>query len=755
MKWLTSHWFIGFSLLALILTHYATSEPLIERLRLNTFDLYQRLQPRDPDAHKMMAQPVIIDIDDASLEALGQWPWPRNQVAELVDRLIEYRTAVIGFDVVFAEPDRTSPQRIANIISGLSDEMREDLEKLPSHETIFADALLKGRVVLGQVGVHEATDLSTLESKVNFAVLNKRPLAGVNPETTKGYLRQYRGVVRNLPEHEKAAAGIGLFSTQPDDDGIYRRVALVERVGDVIYPSLSLEMLRVALGGKDDYLIRTFPNGSIKDIVVKTQNKKNNFIIPTDVYGRVWVYYANYAPSDPIYISAKDILLAETPEQKQELTQRLGGRLAIIGTSAVGLKDIRATPINGSLPGVEVHLQLLQTILSNTHLTRPQLANWLEIGMITLGGIMMILLTPHLSAVWVFMFAATQIAIQVAIAWYYYTEKLVLVDVSYPSLSIAAMFLTLGYLNYMREERERRQVKHAFSHYVSPALLENLAADPSSLKLGGETRNISIMFSDIRGFTTISEQFDAEGLTSFINKFLTPMTNVVLEREGTIDKYMGDCIMAFWNAPLNVKDHEIKACHSALEMLEAVKNLNITLEAEAKEAGRKHIPINIGVGVNTGDCCVGNMGSNQRFDYSALGDDVNLASRLEGQSKTYGVNTVIGENTYQKVKDHFAIVQLDLLQVKGKTEPVLTYGLLGDEAMMVDTAFKKAQEQNGQMITHYRNREWDKALKAAKAMAEAMPELAVLRDLYIERIEEYKNAPPPENWDGAYIATSK
>jgi adenylate cyclase len=315
----------------------------------------------------------------------------------------------------------------------------------------------------------------------------------------------------------------------------------------------------------------------------------------------------------------------------------------------------------------------------------------------------------------------------------------------------------------MREEAERKQIRNAFGHYVSPALLEELANNPDKLALGGETRHLTVLFSDIRGFTTISERFNAQELTRFINSFLTPMTNVILSSKGTVDKYMGDAIMAFWNAPLTDPDHPKNACRAALEMQVAVKALNTKLAREAAcvepdsdDPNRRHyMPIQIGVGINSGNCCVGNMGSEQRFDYSALGDDVNLASRLEGQSKTYGVDIVLGENTYQEVKDDFATIELDLIQVKGKTEPVRIHALLGEKAMREDETFIAVKAKTEQLLAAYRMRDWDSTEALAKQLAKLHKPLTDLSRLYLLRIAEYRKNPPPEDWDGAYIATSK
>ncbi|MCK4939231.1 MAG: adenylate/guanylate cyclase domain-containing protein, partial [Rhodospirillaceae bacterium] len=309
------------------------------------------------------------------------------------------------------------------------------------------------------------------------------------------------------------------------------------------------------------------------------------------------------------------------------------------------------------------------------------------------------------------------------------------------------------------------QTRDAFSKYLSPDMVESVAADPSKLKLGGDQRNMTLLFCDVRGFTTISEQFDAVGLTALINKLLTPLTNVILEHQGTVDKYMGDCIMAFWNAPLDDEDHIYNASISALLMIGEMGPLNDRLEAEAIEEGRKHIPLKVGVGLNTGECVVGNMGSDQRFDYSVLGDTVNLASRLEGQSKTYGMNIVLGSTTNAAVKDRLATIDLDFIQVKGKTEGIYIYGLMGDADVKDSPDFIKLQSKIHEAIEAYRQQRFDEAtamFKEIRALGDGGHKpwklevtLDILCDLYDERIAEYKVNPPSADWDGVFIATTK
>jgi len=751
-KLLFSHSFLGTLMLALLLSGYFMA-PFAEDLRNKTFDLYQRIAPRQPEPEKMPVPVAIIDLDDATLNEFGQWPWPRSLLAELVDKLMQYNVSVIGFDMVFAEPDRTSPHQIVEQSKDLPENLKKELVALPTHEALFAEAIRRGRVVLGQVGVAQETDLSKLVRKVQFGVLS----GNSDAPDPRNFLTSYNGLVGNLPELEDAALGLGMFSSTPDDDGIFRRVSLVDRVGDVPYPSLALEMLRVAMGGKDDYQMTGDTEGKVKEVIVRTADRKKPYRIPTYQNGKVWVHYAQYNTSDPIYISAGDVLKGTVKDPEN----RLRGALAVIGTSAMGLKDLRATPLSGAMPGVEVHAQLLETILTGAHLTRPDEVKIAELGIILVGGLLMVLMLPRLNAITTFLLSAVLIGASVAMAWHYYTTQRILMDASYPALSIFSMFLVLSYLNYMREERERRQIRTAFSHYVSPAVLGQIAAHPEKLQLGGETRHITIMFSDIRGFTTISERFNAQELTRFINGYLTPMTDAILSVKGTVDKYMGDAIMAFWNAPLDDAEHALNACRAALAMQEAVKALNEKMRKDAEsgtnesENRRHYMPIGIGIGLNSGPCCVGNMGSNQRFDYSALGDDVNLASRLEGQCKTYGMDIVLGENTAIEVKDKVAMIELDFIQVKGKTEPITLYALMGDEAFSRTDIFLDMHGRMDKLLQAYRAQQWDNAISMAQQMAEAHPTLKDLAGLFVYRCKEFKEDSPGKGWDGVFVAKSK
>jgi len=408
------------------------------------------------------------------------------------------------------------------------------------------------------------------------------------------------------------------------------------------------------------------------------------------------------------------------------------------------------------IPGVEVHVQLIESALHKAWLSRPNYFNAAEMGLILVGGLLMIILVPWAGAKWTMLLFLLVAGGAGASSWYLFSEQRLLFDAGFAVISILLLYTTLTYTGYAKEEANRRQVRNAFAHYLSPDMVEKLAEDPDKLALGGEMRDMTLLFCDVRGFTTISEQFDAVGLTSLINKLLTPLTNAILDRQGTVDKYMGDCIMAFWNAPMDDAEHARHGCLSALAMLAEMEPLNARLEKEAAEEGRKHIPLKVGLGLNSGPAVVGNMGSDQRFDYSVLGDTVNLAARLEGQSKSYGVNVVLGQETYDQVPD-LATIELDKIQVKGKTIGVNIFALLGDDEMARNPDLIELKRHHQAMLDAYRGQDWAKARKKiaeCRILCEPYA-LDELYDLYESRIAEYEVDPPAPDWDGTFIATTK
>ena len=399
-----------------------------------------------------------------------------------------------------------------------------------------------------------------------------------------------------------------------------------------------------------------------------------------------------------------------------------------------------------------------EQILDQDFIRRPDWAVGAEIIYMLIIGLALVFLLPRIGALACAFAGSAVVAGALGFSWYAYDAQRLIFDAVYPSVAVLGVYLSSSLINVMRTEAEKRQVRGAFSQYLSPALVEQLAQHPDRLQLGGETREMTFLFCDVRGFTAISEMYKAnpQGLTLLINRFLTPLTDTILAREGTIDKYMGDCIMAFWNAPLDVSSHADHACASAMAMFEELEDLNDERRGEAAAAGEDFLPLNIGIGINTGECVVGNMGSKQRFDYSVLGDAVNLASRLEGQSKTYGVGTVVGPETAEQVDGRFATLELDLIAVKGKEEAVQIFALLGDASYAASHEFNALREVHDQMINTYRAQDWGRAetlLQQCRACTNG--KLDELYMLYEQRIAEYRADPPGSEWDGVYIATSK
>src|SRR6476620_7242746 len=692
LSWLgrrfTSARALGVVLLFALMFLRVTDPGPLEELRLRAFDIFQVIKPRDAKSRPV----VIVDIDEQSLQKLGQFPWPRTRIADMITRLTKLGAAAIALDVVFSEPDRLSPALAADVYRDLDDETRNKLRALPSNDQIMADAMRPSRVVLGQTG------LPTVQPEPDVQL----PSAGVAAlgGDPKRYVYEFPGLLRNIPILENAAAGRGVFSIRTERDGIVRRVPMVVQAQGNVLPSLSFETLRVATGSST-ILIRMDAAG-IKGVALP------GFEMPTDRNGQLWIHFA---PHDQArFVSALDLLEGRvTPD-------RVSRRLVLIGTSAAGLLDLKTTPNDPVMPGVEVHAQVLESILSNSMLSAPNYAVVTELGAAFVLGVAIIALAPILSPIYLLLFGIGFIALLVGTSWYLFAEQKLLIDFTFPLMSSLLIYLTLVFTNFVKEQAQRRQIRSAFGQYLSPTLVEQLAQSPEKLVLGGEARDMTIMFSDVRGFTTISEIYkdDPQGLTALMNSFLTPLTNAIIDRKGTIDKYMGDAIMAFWNAPLYDPTHELNACEAALDMLERVERLNREREAAAKANGTLFIPINIGVGINTGRCVVGNMGSDLRFDYSVLGDSVNLASRLEGQCKSYGLPIIIGSRTANAAKDKFALLELDFIAVKGKKEPEVVYSIVGRNDLANSGRFQRWRELNMNMLSRYRSRDWTGALAQSK-----------------------------------------
>jgi|GEM_PF-81885 len=794
---------IALSVLVLGMMGRVYDLPWVEWVRVKAFDVYQIIEPREP----AQGLPVgIIDLDEKSLFEIGQWPWPRTVIADLLNRLADAGAGGVAFDIIFSEHDRTSPNLIADSVRGLDGETINKLKSLPSNDDVLAAAMRRIPTVVGQIGLQTPLTEGQLPPTKRSVI---QGVVGSGTGYPFGFIKPaYKTFMGNVPELENSASGHGIFSVGEEPDGVVRRVPLISRVDEEIRPALSIELLRVALGGSIVFVRRD--DAGISNIAIQRKGRPG-YEIPTDSNGRIWVHYALPDPfntpdnSGRLYISASDIIQGKVDPK------RLAGKLFFVGTSAAGLLDIRATPVSPRQPGVEVHANILENIITATnsrvdrreaikaagiatiqengwdpkspeyqefvqnlnnemlqvvdydfYLKYPPIANSLELAMILFAGLFMIVFIPRLGPMLTLAGIVVAGTALVGGSWYLFSEHMTFLDVTYPGVVTMALYSVLTFANYTREAAEKKQVRGAFAQYLSPALVEQLAEDPDRLQLGGETKEMSFLFCDVRGFTAISETFKSnpQGLTVLINRLLTPLTNAILSRQGTIDKYMGDCIMAFWNAPLDVANHSIHACDSALAMFRSLDILNEERRLEDEAAGVPHLPLNVGAGINTGECVVGNMGSEQRFDYSVLGDPVNLAARLESQSKNYGVKIVLGPKTGEEAAAAgFGVLELDLIQVKGQSVGVRIFSLMGDPSFASDADFTAIRVKHEEFISEYRSQHWDSAdelMAECRNMARTQNlDLDVLYDMYAERIEEYREVPPPINWDGVYVATSK
>ena len=747
---------VGFAMLIALLALSRLDPYPVEFLREKSFDIYQQIKPRPlPKPEDRLV--TIIDIDERSLREVGQMPWSRKTMAELVASLHNYGVGVTAFDIVFAEPDRMNPKGVVDALVGIDDEVRDKILKLESNDEIFGRMVAQANVVLGQAGYW---DLLPNEAGKPFRKsVAVRKMSKGTPEPTE-FLTSVPTLIRNLSVLEKSTKGVGMFSLNPSIDGIIREVPLVTKHDGHLYPALSIEAIRVGFG-VSTLMAEVNPFGiSAIGVAPKSKVKPKGLKIPTNEKGMVRPYFAPHDQS--MYVSASDVLNGTADKSK------IAGKIAFIGTSAVGLLDIRSTPIDPIIPGVEVHAQVVENALAidrdlgavvsaDWFLKRPKLIKGGELILVALGGLLMIIIAPMLGATRSLAVFVVLSGSAVGGSWYLFAEQRVLLDATFAVISTFLLYSTLTYMSFTREEAAKRQTRDAFSKYLSPDMVNVVAENPEQLKLGGDSRDMTLLFCDVRGFTTISEQFDAQGLTSLINKLLTPLTNVILERKGTVDKYMGDCIMAFWNAPLDDAEHAKHGCLSALAMLAEMDPLNARLEIEAKEEGRKHIPLKVGLGLNSGECVVGNMGSDQRFDYSVLGDTVNLAARLEGQSKNYGVRVVIGYTTWMQVPT-LATIELDFIQVKGKTEGVRIFALVGGEDMAQDEHFIAFKAKVDEMLAVYKSQDWDGAkalVNEARVEGEPYDIDETFYTLYEDRIKAYEETPPGADWDGVFVATTK
>lgn len=749
------------------------------------FDQYQRLKPRQVDPS---APVLVVDIDVRSLQALGQWPWPRTEMAALTERLTQLGAISIAYDVVFAEPDRTSPERVVQSWRKYDPTAEARLDQtLRDHDAVFGGAIAEAPVVLGVV-LNNDPDGSRPPTRAGIS------WSGSDPRPV---IPNFASANVNLPILSHSASGVGNFSLGNERADVIRRVPLLTRVEDQIVPTLALEAIRVGFQAGSILVKSNDASGELGATGAGIASMRvGPMEIPVEADGGLYVYYSgNSVERASRVVSAADILADEIPEA---VAAKVAGKVIFIGTSAPGLLDLVATPFEPAAAGVNVHAELAEQIISQffqtdridwraelikalpelsgeeaeaarakiaeldaeiarfsepIFISQPDWGTGVERLFILLMGAVASLLLAYNRTALAGVAAAVGAAGVASASWFAFDLSGFLLGPVYPALGVFLPWGTLTVYNYVRADRDKKAVRNQFAHFMSPDVIDEIAEDPERyLTPGGDQRDLSIMFCDVRKFSTITEKMTPQQTILFINEFLTPLTDVIIRNGGTIDKYMGDAIMAFWNAPRKSPLHMEQATLALFQFKDALVEINrrfLTLGFPE---------IDIGVGVNTGPCAVGAMGSKMRLDYSCIGDAVNLASRLEGITKQYGLWNCIGNNTAKGVAHAFALIEIDAVAVKGRSRPETIWTVAGEADMLADPTYLALRDAVAEGMAAYKAQDWDRAEDAYRRAAGFELDAyspAGLVEVFMERIAEYRRNPPPEDWDGVYVATAK
>jgi adenylate cyclase len=707
----------------------------IDRLGMLLFDSYQRAAPRPYEP----APVRVVDIDEESLRRLGQWPWPRTDIARLTERLSQAGAAVIAYDIVFSEPDRTSPARIAERLrrDGQQGAALASLAQLPDNDAKLAEAFAHAPVVGGYFLVQSGGGPPP-GPKAGMAVAGS---------ALQGAVPRYRKAIQSLPQLRDAAAGAGFVTLPGEDDSIVRKAPLLALAGGQILPSLSLDAVRQAQGA-GAIVVKT-SDGSGEGGGAAGQPvalKVGQFEVPLTADGAMWVHYTR--PQAERTVPAWKVL--EGGMSDAQMQETFGGMIVFVGAGAIGLRDLVSTPLGTRDLGVMVHAQAAEQMILGKFLMRPDWAPGLERALLLVLGIGMAMALPRMGAVRGAALGGVLVAGMIGGSWLGFTQRGFLLDPTWPVLGLVLVYLTETALTYYREERRRAYIHDAFDRYLSPELVKRIAADPGRLELGGEERDMTVLFCDIRAFSRVSEKLDPRQIVSFLIAFLTPMCDILLARKATIDKFIGDAIVAFWNAPLDDPEHQANAARAALDMARRLEALNRD-PPQGWPGG-----VRIGIGINSGLCCVGNMGSAQRLSYSLIGDTVNLASRIEGLTKYYGVQIAIGSALAANLQG-FALLELDRVRVVGRDSPETVHALLGDESVAAGSDCAALVAIQAQFLTAYRMQDWQAARAKLEQLVPLAPAFGLepLFAIYADRIAALANHPPQDGWDGIFIAADK
>lgn len=721
---------VSLALLLVVAVHAAGVYRLgaIERLDAWLYDAWLHLTaPADMDERV-----AILDIDEASLKAIGRWPWNREVMRTLVDRLFDdYHIASLGFDVVFAEPDTSSGLGVLRELAqtelagvpGLATRVETLAPKL-DYDARFASALRDRAVSLGFYFIpagFEAGQAGQLPDPALPADAFKPLVLG---EEAVGY-------GANLARFQQAAPIAGFFNMKADADGTARRMHLVARHGGAYHVSLSASTLNAAFGGEPYAAGVERKTGGFEPWIDVAGMR-----IPLSADGSVYVPYRRGSPF--AYISAVKVLRGEVPASQLE------NRILLVGSTAPGLSDLRVTPFSSTFPGVEIHANLIAGMLDGTTRHTPPWAKAAILAAVLVAGLLLLVTVLRFSP-GVGLGAALLLGTGLIGAYAYSWQQNWVVPMAAPLLTVFGLYALNTAWGFFAETRNKRQITRLFGQYVPPELADEMSRDPTHYTMEGQSREMTVLFSDIRGFTDFSEKLSPTELSAVLNAYLSKMTAIVQQHHGTIDKYIGDAIMAFWNAPVDVPDHATRAVAAALDMLAAVPGINQDF------AARGWPEVKIGVGINTGRMSVGNMGSEFRMSYTVMGDAVNLGSRLEGITKQYGVALLVTQATVDADPVH-RYLKIDDVRVKGKQLPVAIYEPLGRKEALSPEVEADAQAFS-EAFAAYQAQEWDRAEAALTALRDRAPRK--LYDVYLERIAHFRDAPPPEDWDGVFVFTTK
>ncbi len=675
---------------------------------------------------------IIVDIDEKSLQQYGQWPWPRYLVALLLEKIRQRGARAIGLDILFAEPDRTSPRRIKRELKrflGIDVAFEGLPPQLQDNDQIFAQVLSHPAYVLGYFFTFaKGPSRSPPTTSIPSPTINIVRKAGAPSE--KKFLLRATGALLPLKILLSHVHACGFFNTQPESDGILRATPFVIWYKGRVYPALSLATLLQALGGKSAVL-KVTSNG-IESI------KIGNTVVPLDRGGRFWIDFLGPARTLP-YISAADIL-----EDKVKVRD-IRDKIVFVGTSATGLMDLKSTPVDPVYPGVEAHATIVENILRGNFITRPDWAPGAEFLAILISGILLTLLIINLRPLWVSILTLSAITGMWIGAQHLFNGAHIFLSPSLPILNMGVIFSFLSLEKFFWAEREKRFYRSAFSQYVAPQIVEEIIKSPDKLRLEGEEKEVSILFSDIRGFTSISERLSPTQISQLLQEYFSPMTEVITTHKGTLDKFIGDAIMAFWNAPLDVSHHQLLAVKAALGMTTTLFKLNRHFK------DKFNVDLKIGIGIHCGMVHVGNMGSKELFDYTIIGDNVNLASRLEGLTKFYGRDLIISETIAPYCRKDFFLQELDMVKVKGKERPVTIYTI---HTLERAKRFKEEFELYNHALLLYKKRRFKEAQEAFQELRNKFIDLK-LYELYEKRCIEMIKHPPPDDWDGVFTHTKK